>query len=108
MTHTKFIWGVFMVRKELTEDYNNGNDKSGGAVYNKVREENLDKRICSFDQLPLFLNVKEVKKILGLCSAKVYELFHSEDFPSKTFGRRLLVSRSAFGRWMENQKEDIR
>lgn len=68
---------------------------------------NFDK-ITNIDDLPLFLTVSDVSRIIGFGLGKTYELFHSENFPSIHYGKRFVVSKLAFIEWMKypnfNQK----
>jgi hypothetical protein len=58
--------------------------------------------IKNIDDLPLFLTVSDVSKVIGICLGKTYELFHSETFPSIQYGKRLVISKIKFIEWMEN------
>ena len=60
----------------------------------------------SKDQLPLTLNAEQVGRYLNISRAGAYALFHSEGFPCIRLGKRMLVQRDAFLRWLdEKQKE---
>lgn len=72
--------------------------------YHESTTLNIDKRICSFDELPLTLTVEEVAEILGICKANAYSLCHNENFPSVKVGNRFIVPRPAFELWMTNPK----
>ena len=43
--------------------------------------EMLESIIKNYDELPLFLNAKNLSKVLGLSESSVYELMHEKDFP---------------------------
>lgn len=58
--------------------------------------------IKNIDELPLFLTVSDVSKIIGMCLGKTYELFHSVNFPSIQFGKKLVIPKLAFVEWMKN------
>ncbi len=62
--------------------------------------------VSNFDDLPLVLNAELVKKVLGVSKASVYNLFHSEGFPSFCVGKRMLVAKEAFRVWLESQKKE--
>lgn len=53
------------------------------------------------DKLPLFLNVSDVAEIMNISKNKAYELFHQKNFPSIILGRRMLIPKLAFIKWME-------
>lgn len=42
----------------------------------------LESIIKNYDELPLFLNAKNLSKVLGLSESSIYELMHEKDFPS--------------------------
>ena len=46
----------------------------------------LESIIKNYDELPLFLNAKNLSKVLGLSESSVYELMHEKDFPSLCIG----------------------
>jgi hypothetical protein len=60
------------------------------------------KKTASLDELPVSLNVSDVADVLSICKANAYELCHSENFPSLIIGRRIIVSKYAFIKWMED------
>ena len=55
----------------------------------------------SYDELPLFLNAVAVAKVLGIAPSSSYELMHEKDFPALRIGSRIVVSKEAFIRWVE-------
>ena len=59
----------------------------------------------SFEQLPLTLRAEEVAQILGISRAGAYALFHTEGFPCIRIGKRMLVQRDAFLRWLDEQQK---
>jgi excisionase family DNA binding protein len=52
------------------------------------------------------LKVEEVGEILGISRASAYNLARSKGFPSLRVGKRLIVPREAFFRWMETKIND--
>lgn len=56
------------------------------------------------DEMPLSLTVDDVAGILGISKNNVYALCHSNDFPSVQVGRRWVIPKLAFVKWMENPK----
>lgn len=56
----------------------------------------------SIDEYPLCLSVDDIAEITDLSRSKAYELCHSEYFPCVRVGRRMIVPKAAFVRWMEN------
>lgn len=59
-------------------------------------------KYTNIDELPLSLTVTDVSRILGIGKQNAYELCHSEGFPSVMIGRRIIIPKLAFIRWMEN------
>ena len=59
--------------------------------------------ITSYDQLPLVLNVDDIRKILGISRATTYDLVNREDFPKIKTGRLIKISKRAFFKWLENE-----
>ena len=62
----------------------------------------LKTKYTNIDELPLSLTVEDVSRILGIGKQNAYELCHSEGFPSVMVGRRIIIPKLAFIRWMEN------
>jgi excisionase family DNA binding protein len=46
-------------------------------------------------------NVYEVEALLGINLPKAYELARQEGFPAIRIGRRIVVPKEAFHRWLE-------
>lgn len=57
----------------------------------------------TFDDLPMFLNVATVAKVLGISTSTCYELMHEKDFPSIKIGSRILVPRDKFKAWLDDR-----
>ena len=55
----------------------------------------------SYDELPLFLNVATVAKVLGIAPSSSYELIHEKDFPALRIGNLVVVPKEAFIQWVE-------
>lgn len=54
----------------------------------------------SYDDLPLFLNVATVAKVLGVSPSSSYELMHEPDFPVLKVGNRMVVPKEKFVEWV--------
>ena len=61
--------------------------------------------IKTFDELPYFINAKELADILGIAISSCYELMHEKDFPSICIGSRLVVPKEHFKKWVDEQIE---
>ena len=55
------------------------------------------------DQLPLTLNANHVATALGISRSQAYNLLHAKSFPTIRVGRRRLVPKTRFIRWMDEQ-----
>jgi len=53
------------------------------------------------DELPLTLTVEQVGKVLGISRTKAYELVHAKDFPTIRIGKRLIISKFALVKWIQ-------
>ena len=62
----------------------------------------------SYDDLPLFLNVELVARVLGVSISSAYELMHENAFPSVRVGSRFVVPKDKFRQWVEQQTGGIR
>ena len=49
------------------------------------------------------LTVPDVQRALGIGKNTAYELANREDFPSIRVGKRILIPRDAFLRWLDKQ-----
>lgn len=56
--------------------------------------------IRGFEQLPLTLSAEDVAAVLGISRTNAYALLHREDFPTLKIGKRLLVPKDRFIRWI--------
>lgn len=61
--------------------------------------------IRSYDDLPLTLSADDVAAVLGISRTNAYALLHREDFPTLKIGKRLLVPRDRFIRWIDESIE---
>lgn len=57
----------------------------------------------TFDELPMFLNVATVAKLLGISQSSGYELMHEKDFPAIKIGSRIVVPRDKLVAWLEEK-----
>ena len=56
----------------------------------------------SVEELPLFINAKQIAGYLCISKSSVYNLLHSEGFPLVMVGKRMMVERSKFLKWIED------
>ena len=59
----------------------------------------------SYDELPLFLNAKQVAKVLGVSPSSAYELMHEPVFPVLRVGSRMMVPKEQFIQWVVEHTE---
>ena len=57
----------------------------------------------TLDELPMFINVATVSKVLGISASSGYELMHEKDFPSIKIGSRILVPRDKLKEWLDKK-----
>ena len=57
----------------------------------------------SFDELPLMLNAEMVADVLGISRAGAYELMNEDGFLSKRIGKRIIVPKDAFQKWLDTE-----
>ena len=58
-----------------------------------------------FNELPTALNAVDVAKILGLSRVGAYNLMNMDNFPTLKIGKRMVVSKENFIRWVnENSR----
>ena len=70
--------------------------------------EMLESIIKNYDELPLFLNAKNLSKVLGLSESSVYELMHEKGFPSICIGSRLVVPKEPLYREQAGRSQTLK
>ncbi len=65
------------------------------------------KRLNSYEDLPLVLDVADIQQIMGISRASAYELVHTPGFPAFRSGRLIKVSKTAFFEWMAKGSETV-
>jgi len=53
----------------------------------------------------LTMNVADLQQALGIGRAQAYELVNRADFPTIRLGRKIIIPKDAFMRWLERQTE---
>ena len=66
-----------------------------------------NKRLKNYDDLPLVLDVADIRRIMGISRVSAYELVHTPGFPAFRSGRLIKVSKKAFFDWMEKGTETV-
>ena len=54
----------------------------------------------SFDELPCFLNEKQVADLLGISQSSCYELMSEPDYPVTHIGKRKVVQKENLIEWL--------
>lgn len=57
----------------------------------------------TYDDLPMFINVATVAKLLGISQSSAYELMHEKDFPAIKIGSRIVVPRDKLVAWLDEK-----
>ena len=60
----------------------------------------------SIDDLPVTFGPAEVAKILGISRNKAYDLVNRLDFPKYRVGRKIVISKKHFIKWMDEKFSD--
>ena len=56
----------------------------------------------TYDELPLFIDVKTVSSVLGISRSGAYELMHEKSFPTLKIGARMVVPKEKFIKWVND------
>ena len=75
-------------------------------IYGRNRM-NDKKRLNSYEDLPLVLDVADIQRIMGISRASAYELVHTPSFLAFRRGRLIKVSKIAFFEWMAKGSETV-
>lgn len=63
--------------------------------------------IKNITEFPLVLRVEDVAKIMDISRVSAYNLVHSQGFPCKFIGRRMVIPRDAFFNWLNSTNSSI-
>ena len=58
-----------------------------------------------YDQLPLSLCASDIAAVLSISRANAYNLLRREDFPTLHIGKRMVVPKDHFIRWIEKNTQ---
>jgi len=67
----------------------------------------MNTNINDITKFPLVLSVDDVARIMSISRVKAYNLAHSEGFPCKQIGRRMVIPRDAFFHWLNGFYNNI-
>lgn len=65
----------------------------------------LKKKITSFDNLPLIMSVSDVQCALRISKQNAYQIMAKPNFPKMKIGKRVLVEKEAFKKWLKEMVE---
>ncbi|MFV0518478.1 MAG: helix-turn-helix domain-containing protein [Aminipila sp.] len=60
----------------------------------------------TFDDLPLYLTIKDLQKIFGIGQVQAYELAHSEGFPAMKVGGAIRIMKPLLIEWIKKQSKE--
>lgn len=69
-------------------------------VCDKMNSKNLDNCIKSFDEMPLFLTVNEVSRLLQIGRNSAYQVFNSAGFPKIEIAGQFRVRKDELMKWL--------
>jgi excisionase family DNA binding protein len=58
----------------------------------------------SIDELPLTITVIDIADILGISRNNAYAVANSEEFPKMRIGKRIIIPKAAFVKWLEETR----
>lgn len=59
--------------------------------------------VKDFTDVPVSLNAEDIAQLLGISRTKAHVLMNSKDFPTLHIGKRKIVIKDNFIRWIQNQ-----
>jgi hypothetical protein len=59
--------------------------------------------IKNFSEVPVSLNAEDIANFLGISRTKAHVLMNSKGFPTLHIGKRKIVIKDSFLKWIENQ-----
>jgi predicted DNA-binding transcriptional regulator AlpA len=73
-------------------------------AYDKIGAKNIDNRIRSFDEMPLFLDVKDVANTLNIGRNSAYYMFNADGFPRIKVAGQYRVRKDDLVDWLKKQR----
>lgn len=62
----------------------------------------MDKSFKNIEELPITLNGDDIAAALNISRAGAYNLMNSQGFPSLRIGKRIVVPKEAFLKWIDS------
>ena len=75
---------------------------SNGSFLLPERKGKVNLVYKTYDELPLFIDVKTVSSVLGISRSGAYELMHEKSFPTLKIGARMVVPKEKFIKWVND------
>lgn len=63
--------------------------------------------VKNYNELPIVLNMNDLKDFLGISRAGAYNLLHRADFPTLHINSRLMVTKDNLLAWMEKNTNSM-
>ncbi len=60
----------------------------------------------SYDELPMYMNVPAMARLLGISESSGYELVHEKGFPAFRIGARIVIERDKLKAWIERRMQE--
>lgn len=60
----------------------------------------------NIDELPATFGATQLAEVLGISRNKAYELINREDFPKFRLGRKIIISKKHFIKWIDTHFND--
>ena len=64
-------------------------------------------KYTNFDQVPMYMNAKNVADLLGLSPTSVYGLMKKRGFPTIRVGNRVVIPKDKFFEWAEKNTSKV-
>ena len=65
-----------------------------------------DQNCNNFNELPLYMSVPTVAKLLGISESSGYALVHEKGFPAFRIGSRIVVERDKLKSWIDRRVQE--
>ena len=62
----------------------------------------------NYESLPYTLNAEQIADALGISRAGAYQLLHTDGFPTLRVGKRMVVPKDRFVRWIDENIGGVR
>ena len=70
-----------------------------------INEKNKIDQCKTYDELPLFMDVKQVANVLGISRSTVYELAKEQGLPFIRIGTKIIIPKENLIEWVSTHTE---